>query len=113
MVEFVVKDSGQRIEYDSGMKRDVQDGKTMFGLVYSGPMLRRWAQHLTLGAEKYGEENWTLAASEEELRRFRHSAARHFYQWFVGELDEDHAAAVYFNINAAEYTKGRINDPSS
>jgi hypothetical protein len=109
---FVIKDSGKRIDYESGMRRDVQDGKPMFGLVYDGPMLHRWAVHLTGGAVKYGERNWQLANSQEELNRFMHSAARHFYQWFVGEVDEDHAAAVYFNINAAEYVKGRI-DPSS
>jgi hypothetical protein len=100
---FVVKDSGAREEYASGMVRDTQDGKPDFLLVRSGPMLERWAEHLTKGAAKYGLDNWTLASSEEELRRFRSSAARHFEQWLAGDRDEDHAAAVFFNVNASEY----------
>jgi hypothetical protein len=43
----------------------------------------------------------------EEYERFRESAFRHFLQWFNGETDEDHAAAVYFNINGAEYVLAR------
>jgi hypothetical protein len=47
------------------------------------------------------------AQSVEELERFRMSAARHFEQWLRGDTDEDHAAAVFFNINGAEYTRSR------
>lgn len=111
MDEFVVKDSGQRQEYASGMVRDVQDDKPMVRLIRSGPMYMRWAIHLTKGAVKYGRDNWTLANSEEELERFKDSAARHFEQWLNGERDEDHAAAVFFNINAAEYVQGRLENP--
>ena len=107
---FVVKDSGQRQEYASGMVRDVQDDKPMVRLIRSGPMFMRWAVHLTKGAVKYGRDNWTLANSDEELERFKDSAARHFEQWLNGEVDEDHAAAVFFNINAAEYVHDRILD---
>lgn len=105
--EFVVKDSGKREEYASGMVRDVQDDKPMVRLIRSGPMFMRWAVHLTKGAAKYGRDNWTLANSDEELERFKDSAARHFEQWLNGEQDEDHAAAVFFNINAAEYVEAR------
>jgi hypothetical protein len=42
------------------------------------------------------------------LERFKSSAMRHFMQWVSGEEDEDHAAAVLFNINAAEYTKSKL-----
>lgn len=105
---FVVKDSGQRQEYPSGMRRDTQEGKTNYLLLRDGPMLRRWAEHMTKGAAKYGSRNWQLACSEEELERFRSSAARHFEQWLAGERDEDHAAAVMFGLNAAEYVRGRL-----
>jgi hypothetical protein len=30
-------------------------------------------------------------------------------QWFFGENDEDHAAAVFFNITGAEYVKEKID----
>jgi hypothetical protein len=112
VTDFTVKDSGVIEEYASGMRRDTQDGKTLFSLVFKGPMLTRWAEHLTKGAVKYGKNNWTLAGSnsesaKDEYDRFVESAVRHFVQWMNGERDEDHAAAVFFNINAAEYTASR------
>lgn len=104
---YSTKDSGKRMEFAGGMKRDTQEGKTLFHLLYSGPMLRRWAELLTRGAVKYGEDNWMQASGHAELERFRASAARHFYSWMAGETDEDHGAAVMFNINGAEYVKAR------
>lgn len=103
-----IKDSGVREEYDSGMVRDTQDGKPSYILLRDGPMLHRWAQQLTGGARKYGRRNWQLANSEQELERFRDSAARHFEQWLNGDTDEDHAAAVFFNINAVEFVKAKM-----
>lgn len=108
MGEFEVKDSGERVEYASGMRRDTQEGKTNFLLVRDGPMFERWAEHLTKGATKYGLRNWKLARSEEELERFKNSAARHFEQWLQGERDEDHAAATFFNINAVEFVRNKL-----
>ena len=108
--KFVVKDSGKRKEFESGMVRDVTDDKTFVSLVYDGPMFWRWAVHLTKGAVKYAKRNWMKANGEEELERFKDSAARHFYQWYRGDTDEDHAAAVFFNINGAEYVKGKISN---
>ena len=106
--EFIVKDSGVREDFESGMRRDVEDGKPDYLLVRDGPMFERLAEHLTKGAAKYGRRNWTLACSEEEYERFRRSASRHFEQWLRGDRDEDHAAAVFFNINAAEYVRERL-----
>lgn len=105
--EFVVKDSGQRQSYSSGMVRDTQDGKPDYTLLDS-EFLQRWAAHMTLGAVKYGRDNWRKADSEEELQRFQSSAFRHFMSWIKGEVDEDHAVAVAFNIAAAEYVKERL-----
>lgn len=109
-MKYKTKDSGARQEYDSGMVRDLQDGKPDYslllaGLPYEDELITRWASLMTRGAEKYGKRNWQLATSEEELERFKASAFRHFMQWITGETDEDHAAAVLFNINAAEYVK--------
>lgn len=111
-MEYVTKDSGKRVEYDSGMRRDVQDGKPDFflcltDLPYDQQLLTRWAALMERGASKYGRRNWQLAVSDEELERFKSSAFRHFMQWISGESDEDHAAAVLFNINAAEYVKAK------
>lgn len=106
--DFVTKDSGKRQEYQSGMKRDIQEGKPRFDLCYM-PMFERWAALMTRGMEKYGENNWKKANSLEELNRFRASAMRHFMQWFNNvDQTEDHAAAVLFNISAVEYLKDKI-----
>ena len=106
--QYITKDSGKRRFFSSGMQRDVQEGKTLWHLVTSGPMLRRWAELLTRGAEKYEADNWLKAAGDEELARFKASAFRHFMQWYYGDTDEDHAAAVLFNVNGAEYVKGKL-----
>jgi hypothetical protein len=103
-----LKDSGQRLQFESGMVRDIDDTKPSFDLVipegipYEELMLTRWAELLRKGAIKYSRRNWEKADSQEELDRAKASAFRHFMQWFSGELDEDHAAAVFFNINEVE-----------
>jgi len=112
-MEFDVKDSGVRQEFKSGMVRDTADGKTDYTRIMDGPMYDRWAIHLSKGAIKYpdirpGIANWTLADGEEEMIRFRKSAARHFRQWLRGDVDEDHASATYFNINGYEFVKAKI-----
>lgn len=114
MNRFKTKDSGKREEYDSGMRRDTQEGKADFYLMFPEDMsyeeqpLTRLAYLLTRGADKYGRRNWQMACSTEELERFKSSAFRHFVQWIADEGDEDHMAAVIFNLLAAEHTKWRI-----
>lgn len=105
---FTVKDSGNRIVLSSGMQRDTTEGKTDYSLVLDGPMFDRWAIHLTKGAVKYEKRNWMKAThGDGSFERFKESALRHFLQWYRGDVDEDHAAAVYFNINGAEYVKSQ------
>lgn len=110
--EFEVKDSGKREEFSGGMVRDTQENKIDYSRALDGPMFKRWAEHLTKGCEKYpdvepGVPNWKLAKGQAEYVRFRKSALRHFIQWYNGDTDEDHAAAVFFNINGAEYLKAQ------
>lgn len=104
---YITKDSGKRKEFKSGMVRDTTQDKTLWHLVASGPMLKRWAELLTRGAQKYSADNWMKADGEEEYARFRESAFRHFVQWYSNETDEDHGAACFFNINGAEFVKGK------
>jgi len=105
--EFVVKDSGARQQFSTGMKRDTTEGKARFDLVFDGPLLQRLAEHLTKGAVKYEPRNWMKAATDEEYDRFRQSACRHFIQYMRGDTDEDHFAAVVFNLNGMEYVRDR------
>lgn len=105
---FIVKDSGERQKFNSGMQRDTETDKISFDLCFDGPMFTRWAAHLTKGARKYDDRNWMKANGDVERMRFRRSAVRHFVQWLNGEVDEDHAAAVFFNINGYEYVKQQM-----
>lgn len=104
---YETKDSGARVDFESGMRRDVDTGKARYDLI-DKPMLKRVAELYARGAEKYGDNNWTLADSEAELNRFYASGFRHFMQWINGDVDEDHGAAVFFNIAAAEMVKAKI-----
>lgn len=113
MSEFIVKDSGARQEFASGMVRDTSQGKVRYNRILAGPMFKRWAVHLEKGAVKYkdspdGTANWQKAAGQEEARRFKESAFSHFVAWLEGETDEDHAAGVFFNINGHEYVQDKL-----
>lgn len=113
---YQTKDSGERVEYASGMHRDTQKGKPRWdllfvpGMPYQDQPLMRLAELMARGAEKYGSHNWTLASSEEEKERFKASAARHFVQWLTGETDEDHMAAVVFNMHAVAYLDWKLSE---
>ncbi len=117
MSDFDIKDSGARKEFESGMVRDTEAGKIDYTTITNGPMFDRWAVHLTKAqSEKYpdlpdGTPNWMQAASSEELFRFRRSAWRHFLSWMRGETDEDHAAALFFNVNGLEYVREQMESP--
>ena len=111
---WVTKDSGKREDYPTGMRRDTQEGKPRFDLLvpldqeFDDLMLTRWAGLMARGAQKYGERNWEKAATTQEYNRFKNSAFRHFMQWLCGVKDgEDHAAAIFFNVSAAEYVLSR------
>lgn len=111
---FVTKDSGEREAYPTGMVRDTRADKPRHDLTlpldlpYEAQFDTRCARLMARGAEKYGERNWELAETPEELARFKDSAHRHMKKWLAGETDEDHAAAVWFNIQAAETVKWKI-----
>lgn len=95
------------------MVRDVTEGKIDFLLAIDGPMFERYAAHLTKGAKKYDKRNWMKACTIVEYERFRESAFRHMIAWLNSEQDEDHAAGVMFNLNAAEYVLERIRKRTS
>lgn len=106
-MSFETKDSGERVEFASGMVRDVQTGKPRYDLIPLGP-LRRLAELYGRGAEKYGDSNWQLASSNVELARFKASAFRHLMQLLEGETDEDHGAAVVFNVFAIMWLEAKL-----
>jgi hypothetical protein len=78
------------------------EGKDIFDLV------ERYAALMMRGAIKYSEKNWMKAEGDAEFKRFKSSFCRHFKQYIKGELDEDHGAAVFFNLNGAEYVSHKL-----
>ncbi len=107
--DFVTKTNGEHKPQANGMVRSSDLGKADWTLLLDGPMLKRWQGLLGRGAAVYTARNWCKALSATDLvaraetkERFRASAMRHFMQWVMGERDEDHAAAVIFNMNGFE-----------
>lgn len=94
--QFVTKDSGQRDEFESGAKRDTQEGKPRYDLIPPHP-LKRLAELMERGARKYDDNNWMKGMPSS---RFMASLLRHVEAYRRGERDEDHMAAVVFNAFA-------------
>ena len=107
-------DTDTRQHFTGGGMRDVETGKPRFDLLcpervpFEHQYLTRVAKLMGRGAEHYEDRNWEQFADDAAYQRARSSAFRHFMQWFNGETDEDHAASVFFNVQAAEYVAGRM-----
>lgn len=56
--------------------------------------------------------NWESAELPEEYERFKESALRHLVQLLSNENDEDHAAAVVFNMLGIMMMEWKLNDVS-
>lgn len=115
---YAVKADGSQIVLAGGMVRSSAEGKTDFSLALDGVMFQRLAEHLTKATRppaNYPKRNWLLAgtgSAEDKattMERYRESAVRHFIQWWAGNQDEDHAAALFFNINGHETLKAAVN----
>lgn len=105
MSEFVTKDSGDRQDFDTGARRDVQTGKPRYDLL-PPVALRRLADLYARGAEKYGEGNYEKGMP---FTRVYASLFRHLIQWREGDKEEDHLAAVAWNAFALMLYEDRIN----
>lgn len=100
--------------FEGGGQRESQGNRPRFDLLvplavpFDQQFLTRCAQHYADSLAKYPERNWEEFSDVEALDRCRASAFRHFMQWMNDETGEDHAAAVFFNLMAAEHVRGRI-----
>jgi len=112
--KYETLDSGKRKDYESGLRRDTQEGKPRFdllivkGIPYEEQLVTRYAALRERGATKYGDRNCELANTQEEMNRFVASASRHFFQWLCGEDDEDHMSASIFNMQMVEMVKYKL-----
>jgi hypothetical protein len=94
--KFILKDSGKRDEFNTGMVRDARVGKGRFDL-FSPFALQRIAMIFEKGAIKYEDRNWEKGSP---FSRTLDSAIRHIMQYMMGMEDEDHLAQAAWNIMA-------------
>lgn len=89
-------DSGARMTYDTGAMREPSTNKGAYELV-SPFALERIAIWYELGARKYADRNWEKGIP---FNRLIQSAIRHLIRWMKGDREEDHLAAVCWNVMA-------------
>ena len=90
----MIKDSGERTEFETGAVRDMHDGKGRFDLL---PMcvLMRLAKHYENGSKKYGDRNWEKGIP---AHSFADSAFRHFVKYMDGWTDEEQPNAAIWHF---------------
>jgi hypothetical protein len=100
----VMDHGGEKIMSETGGLRETAVGKGRFDLL---PMtaLFRLAKHYEAGSVKYGPRNWEKGLP---LSRFIDSAFRHLAQFMEGNRDEDHLAAILWNISGYIWTEEQI-----
>ena len=91
---FNILDSGNRREFDTGAKRDMQTGKGRFDLA-PWTALMEIAKHCENGALKYGEHNVDKGIP---IHSFVDSAFRHLAKYNEGWVDEPHLIAAAWNL---------------
>ena len=99
--DLLLHDSGNRHEFDTGAKRDIQEGKGRCDLLPAYALLRL-ARHFEAGGIKYGDRNWEYGIP---INSFVNSAMRHLLQYMAGEDDEDHLCAANWNLMCAMETE--------
>lgn len=88
-----INSSGKVRTASSGAVRDCADDKPLMELL---PMdlLMRVAAWYTLGAKKYGANNWRKGQPQSWCVG---SILRHLTKYCLGQRDEDHLSAIVFN----------------
>lgn len=90
----IIKDSGDRTEFETGAKHDMHAGKGRMDLLpWYGIM--EVSKHCEEGALKYGEHNVDKGIP---LHSLLDSASRHLAKYMVGMDDEDHLRAACWNL---------------
>jgi hypothetical protein len=103
---FVMKDSGARQTFETGAVRDAGSGKGFWHcLPYVA--LEALAKLYEAGAKKYAKHNWKKGIP---LSRYIDSAYRHLAKLAEGWPDEDHAAAVLWNVAGYLWTRKEISE---
>ena len=90
----MIKDSGERTEFQTGAVRDMHTGKGRFDLL-PWAAIGEIAKYCENGAEKYGERNVDRGAPTNSLLDF---ALRYTAKYIGGWADEPHLVAAAWNL---------------
>ena len=99
----MIKDSGNRTEFETGAVRDMHSGKGDMASLPASAILRL-SKHYEKGAIKYGRFNYQKGIP---VSSFIDSGLRHLFKYLDGWDDEDHLSAAAFNILGAMEMESR------
>ena len=102
----MLKDSGNRREFETGAVRDMQEGKGRCDLLPACALIRL-SKHYEAGAMKYEDRNWEKGIP---ISVMIDSAMRHLLKYMDGQTDEDHLVAVAWNILGAIWLEEKRPD---
>ena len=89
----MIKDSGERTQFDTGAVRDMHTGKGRMDLL-PWEALVEVSKHCEEGALKYGERNCEKGIP---IHSLIDSAFRHLAKYMMGMKDEPHLRAACWN----------------
>lgn len=90
----MIKDSGDRTQFNTGAVRDMHTGKGRMDLLPVTAIIEL-SKHCEAGAMKYGERNVDKGIPQHSLID---SGLRHLVKYLRGDTDENHLVAAAWNI---------------
>ena len=105
----MIKDSGDRTQFDTGAVRDMHTGKGRMDLLPCTAIIEL-SKHCENGALKYGEHNVDKGIPQHSLID---SGMRHLVKYLRGDTDENHLVAALWNIAWAveqDVNRPELND---
>jgi hypothetical protein len=100
-------------KFESGAIRDNDDTKEDYVETLSWTALKRHAQYMTSKKSRYGSGNFKKGIP---IESYEQSLVRHLQKYFANkyedgteEKDDDHLAAMLFNICGIMHEEARIN----
>ena len=105
----MIKDSGDRTQFNTGAVRDMHTGKGRMDLLPVTAIIEL-SKHCEAGALKYGERNVDKGIPQHSLID---SGLRHLVKYLRGDVDENHLVAALWNIAWAveqDVNRPELND---
>lgn len=102
----ILKDSGQRREFDTGAVRDAAPNRGRCDLLPACALLRL-SRHYEAGAAKYEARNWEKGIP---ISVMMDSGLRHLLKYMDGQTDEDHLCAAVWNLLGAMWMEEKRPD---